>query len=129
MGYEEVAGDRDAAIWTSDDGRSWVSAPNIEEVFGGDREQEIFAVTAVGGLLIAAGHDASDGTKDAAIWTSLDGEMWERQPSDELEGSGEQSIKALVVVGSRLIALGRDDFDIDEDAGAWYSIIPDEFAA
>jgi class 3 adenylate cyclase len=68
VGRDESGGGSDAAVWTSPDGLEWSRAPSDEDVFGGDRAQEMRFVAAAEGRLVGAGWDASGRREDAAIW-------------------------------------------------------------
>src|SRR5204862_5911558 len=65
------AGDQDAAVWTSSNGRSWQRVSNAD-VFGGPGDQEAVGVVSTSSGLVAGGFDL--GTTDAVIWISGDGQ-------------------------------------------------------
>jgi len=62
----------------------------------------------------------------AAVWTSPDGLVWSRVPGDEavFGGPDNQEMKAVVVGGPGLVAVGLDHSDGDDDAAVWVSPPP-----
>lgn len=99
---------------------SWtrIADPSI---FGGERAQNINAVTAVSDCgtegcgpvdaLIAVGSDrsgADDFTVDAAVWVSADGLSWRRIPHDEftLGGDRHEEMRDVASNGDRVVAVG-----------------------
>ena len=124
---EELAGDFDAAVWTSVDGITWSRIPNNNGVFGGESVQEMFAVTAGGPGLVAVGTDlAGDGGGfDAAVWTSVDGITWSRIPDDggAFGGDGHESMVSVTIGGPGFVAVGVDESaeELDKDAAVWIS--------
>jgi hypothetical protein len=128
VGYDGPLGDRDAAVWTSPDGLTWVRVPHDVAIFGGHDDQEMNSVVAVGSGLVAVGKDGHFRNDDAAVWTSPDGLTWTRVPS-EVEGfggSGGQVMKAVAAGGPGLVAVGFDESGGDSDAAVWTS--PDGLA-
>jgi hypothetical protein len=126
-----------AAVWTSVDGTKWTRVPHDLAVFGDDGDLSMSAVTAGGPGLVAVGMDGSGGTADAAIWTSVDGIVWERVPHDEdlFGGSGNQGAGSVAVVGTRVVAVGVErSSDIhpavwtSEDGIAWQRVPNDQEA-
>ncbi|MBA3431261.1 MAG: adenylate/guanylate cyclase domain-containing protein, partial [Actinobacteria bacterium] len=73
VGWSTFRDDRDAAIWTSEDGTSWDPVPHDETVFGGIGDQLIWAITKTKSGYTAVGRDGSGGGLDGAVWTSPDG--------------------------------------------------------
>lgn len=123
VGWDGVGGDRDAAIWTSANGRSWTRVPHDEETFGGADAQLIASITRGGPGLVAVGLDGSGGDFDAAVWVSEDGLAWERVPHDErsLGGVNFQAMQSVASSDSRLVAAGADTAGGTFDAAVWYS--------
>jgi len=108
----------DAAVWVSQDGRSWVLVSEDAATFGGPFDQRMMAVTPGGAGFVAAGWDRAGGDADAAVWTSSDGTNWRRIRDDAVfGGAGDQEMYGVVVAASRLIAVGRDG----ADAAVWVS--------
>ena len=66
------AGVGDAAVWTSEDGISWVRVPHDATVFGGEGDQIMWSLTTGGPGLVGVGWDESGGDRDAAVWTTED---------------------------------------------------------
>jgi hypothetical protein len=124
VGGEDGPGDEgdgfgDAAVWTSADGFTWSRVTHDESVFGGEGQQQMVSVTAGGPGLVAVGWDTSEGTADAAVWTSVDGISWSRVPGDEgvFGGPGEQTMSSVTVGGPGLVAVGSDGFYDGVDRG------------
>jgi hypothetical protein len=109
-------------VWTSPDAITWSRVPHDEDIFGGDYDQVMRSVVAVGSGLVAVGLDNSGGDDDAAVWNSPDGVTWIRVPHDEavLGGTGRQEMRSVVAVGSGLVAVGYDTSGGDRDAAVWY---------
>jgi class 3 adenylate cyclase len=119
-GFDSVYGRADAAIWTSSDLMHWNRVSRSDRVFGGDEAQKINALARVDGLFVAAGFEGSQAHGDAGIWVSADGQQWTREPASSIPG-GEfrQEIEGLVVVGNKVVAVGRDERVDDIDAAIW----------
>ena len=125
VGLDDPAGDVDwdAAVWTSPDGVNWTRVPHDEAVFGGDRIQVMWGVTAAAEGLVAVGLDRSGGDVDAAAWTSSDGVTWTRVAHDEtlFGGDGNQRMLDIVSGDAGLVVVGLDEVDGDSDAAVWTS--------
>jgi hypothetical protein len=94
----------DAAVWQSNDGRTWRVVR--QAAFRGSGNQEMFDVTNVAGIgLVAVGSDDDKG----ALWTSRDGKSWTRQLV------GGKLIHSLVVQDGRLVLGGQTG----GDAAVW----------
>jgi Protein kinase domain len=120
------AGDTDAAIWRSSDGRHWVRVSS--RALGGPGNQGILDLQTLGDLLVAGGYDDAHGAgKDAALWVSLDGSHWTEITGGALGGAGDQVISRVYPTGSsdaRLPALVAGGFEVkggDHNAALWYS--------
>jgi hypothetical protein len=110
----------DAAVWLSDDGKSWRRAAGADDDLRGDRNQVMRDVADVDGRLVAVGRSRLDGV----VWTSdEDGSDWTivtdpafRPETDNIE------LAAVATLAARVIAVGREtnQDDVDE-AAAWFS--------
>lgn len=113
---------RHAAIWRSIDAVTWVRVESAS--FSTSPAQEITAVVAFEGGLVAGGAATENGTDAAAVWTSPDGSAWTRVPHDEATfgGAGGDAITLMLVVGDGVLALGRSSPGrLDPDAAVWTS--------
>ena len=82
----------------------------------------MIAVTNFRGLIVAAGVSDSGEDKEAVIWTSPDGQDWDRLSDGSLSGEGDQQINAITSGGPGLVAVGEETIDGDENAAVWTSI-------
>jgi tRNA A-37 threonylcarbamoyl transferase component Bud32 len=115
------AGDRDAAIWV-ESGGGWSMVD--QDSLRGPGNQQINAVLQAGPGLVAVGTDDAGGDVDAAVWTSTDGQTWNRVPHVEATfgGRGTQWMSALSVFGSAIIAAGYSETAAGDSNGAiWLS--------
>lgn len=103
-GYDTSSGTREAAIWTTGDGRAWQRIPDDGD-FGGAGGQEINSVTVFGGALVAAGTAGPAGDRDAAVWQSSDGAQWDRVPGLVAPGTDEV-INRVTNISRELYAAG-----------------------
>jgi hypothetical protein len=101
--------DVDAAVWVSVDGLDWTLVSEDVATFGGPGNQEMVAVTVAGGVYVAVGWDYGGGDADATVWTSLHGSDWVRVGDDAFGGPGDQQMFGVAAIGSRVVAVGRDD--------------------
>jgi DNA-binding SARP family transcriptional activator len=120
VGFTRRRGDEDAAIWTSSDAEDWALAvpTNLDEA--GD--QQMITVTNFRGLIVAGGVSDSGEGKEAVVWTSPDGQDWDRLSDGSLSGEGDQQINAITSGGPGLVAVGEETIDGDENAAVWTSI-------
>lgn len=125
VGYEERRSDEDGAVWISEDGSIWRRVPR--EVFDEEGNQRIIDVTANedGGVVAVGYADSGAGDLDAAVWSSDDGEDWERLASDVLGGPRDQRIQRLLSPTAEsglpmFIAGGSDGSSGKMDAALWY---------
>lgn len=112
-----------AETWTSPDGRSWAPAPLTgQELLPADGPPRPRTLLGAGSTAVVLGAvDDPDGV-DAAVWTSLSGEPWERStPSEDVfGGDGAQVAVAATQLGADLVAVGTDtDDEGDVDAVVW----------
>ncbi len=106
----------DGAVWRSIDGREW--SRSAAAGFGGSGDQRLLDVAASPVGLVAAGFDGSS----AAVWTSPEGSVWNRVPSDEavFGGPGDQRAEAVAARpgGGGWVAVGSDGLG---DGAVWSS--------
>jgi class 3 adenylate cyclase len=123
VGYEEAAGDRDGAIWTSADGLTWDRVESAETILGGVGNQEVRALATSDDRLVAVGYDDVRGSRDAAAWSSQGGRRWHRVPhvAGVFGGPGEQLMNAVIAHGPSFVAVGWDTVHTSRDATAWTS--------
>ncbi len=101
--------DRDAAVWFSPDGLDWTLISEDVGTFGGTGSQEMTAITVVGDLYVAVGWDNGGGDADAAVWTLLGESEFIRAGDDSFGGPDDQQMFGVAAIGSRVVAVGRDD--------------------
>ena len=113
VGRDGTPGDRDAAVWTSGDGRTWSRVAHDEASFA---NAQMHDATGTGALLVAVGSRESD----AAVWTSTDGVAWTpvEDAAAELAGEGDQAMLSVTEGGPGLVAVGIDG----SNAAAWASV-------
>jgi serine/threonine protein kinase len=121
VGFDEAGGDRDPAVWISnDDGVTWERVL-LDPGLLGPGDQEMRRVVEVGDELVAVGYDsnASGRTKDMAVWTSPDGLDW--LPADTLAFAGPeaQEARTVAVLEDRAVAAGSETSQGDQDAAVW----------
>jgi hypothetical protein len=122
-GVETPSGDEDAAIWTSEDGRTWSRADG--EGFGGSGDQVITTVTYVKrwDLLVAGGMNGSD----AALWLSEDGADWAPAFADISRPDTVETLNRVNGTHLGLVGGGSqsgEGFD-GEDGAVWVLTTPD----
>jgi hypothetical protein len=116
-------GDRNGAIWVSDDGEDW---RQVDGDFGGDLDEQIYGIAAGEFGVVAVGCSACN-TEEAVpvVWASTDGEVWERFEGDALPAvDGAQELNSIAVVGSRLVAAGWGRVGGEQDATVWTATLP-----
>ncbi|MGZ4125712.1 MAG: hypothetical protein ACXVQU_09180, partial [Actinomycetota bacterium] len=116
------AGDEDAAAWLSPDGaRRWERAPS--ESLGGPGRQQINAVVAHGGDIVAVGEETLGDDTNAAVWVSHDGLSWARvrRPA-AFDGPNDQRMfTAAWDPGAGIVAAGAETIGTNSDAVVWTS--------
>ncbi len=116
-GFTTSSGDRDAAIWISQDGRNWERIADKD--LGGPGDQVVSTVAEYRGTLMAVGSDTSAGDSDIAAWESSDGRAWDRVASD-LREPGSQRVNRVRSTGQGLLTAGSETRgDGDDDAVIW----------
>jgi serine/threonine-protein kinase len=123
FGHNDQLGDRDAAVWTSPNGRRWASVPG--ESFGRSGDQRIDDVADFEGQLVAVGSERAGGATDPAVWTSTDqGANWIRVPpvASGLHRIGDQgAMRAVAAAAPGLVAAGFQKVQGSLDAAIWTS--------
>ncbi len=126
----------EAAVWLStDEGGSWrrVKSPVFEQRSGGasgGRGQQMRSVATVPFGFVAVGGDHPSGPagpSTAAVWTSLDGEVWTPVSGPSFGGSGNYSMQSVASAGSDVVAVGDAPAPYDrrsqkQDAAVWSTI-------
>lgn len=109
----------DAVVWTSVDGDQWTQVAHDEEVFGAGAAS-MNAVVSGGPGLVAVGGVCPDATQacpnQPTVWVSSDGLSWTRTV---LDGTG--TLRDVVSIGDRLVAVGLVGNESDQDAAVWTS--------
>lgn len=103
VGYDSPEGDRDAAVWTSRDGKTWDRAPTQNALHEAGAQVMRGVVSAPGQGFMAVGVD----DLDAAVWSSSDGFKWSR--SKRALGRGEErEMTGIIATDTHFIVVGRD---------------------
>jgi len=104
----------------TDIGLEWAPVPEDEALFG---SAEVWSAAAGGPGLVAVGADTSGDDWVAAAWVSEDGYTWSRVPHDEgvFGGPGVQVMYAVTAGGPGLVAVGRDEGELDYEPAVWVS--------
>jgi hypothetical protein len=115
VGSRTLDAEQDGVIWSSPDGESWeqVDAPTL----GGTGRQEVLAVTAVDGGVVAGGYaDVNgNGQGDPVIWRTRDGRTWSAPSgalpmTDGRRGARDLAVRSLHLTPNGLIAAGGSDW-------------------
>jgi hypothetical protein len=127
VGREMTSEGLDAAVWKSA-GTSFDRILGTQATFGGPGHQQMYTVATGGPGLVAVGSVGSGGNIDAAVWTSADGETWDRLPNDEsvFGAEGVQEMYGVTAGPDRVVAVGYDDTsettpDAGVEAAVWES--------
>lgn len=118
VGYEEVDGDQDAAVWTSSDGSEWTRAE--ESHLAKQGRQIMWGATTTESGIVVVGTDHSDGTARPAAWLSTDGDSWERAAVRSARSSS-AVMKRVIESNDGLVAVGYEADGADWDAAVWTS--------
>lgn len=91
-----------AAVWSSDDGRTWTAVPRIDGAAG----SQMTAVVAGPRVLVAVGSSAAP--RGQAAWTSTDGVTWTRAPHAEALAPdiAPGGMRDIIVVDDLFVAVG-----------------------
>jgi len=123
VGHDDAGGDRNAAVWTSSDGRRWTHVSGTS--LGTTGEQRMDAVATVGGDVVTVGSERIGGDLDPAVWRSADrGTSWDRVEgaASGLHEAGDQAMHVVVAAAPRVVAAGFDTSPGgDLDAAVWTS--------
>ncbi len=123
VGHDDAGGDRNAAVWTSSDGRRWTHVSGTS--LGTTGEQRMDAVGAMAGDVVAVGSERIGGDVDAAVWRSIDrGTSWNRVEgaTSGLHEPGDQAMQVVVAATPGVVAAGFDTSpEGDLDAAVWTS--------
>lgn len=125
VGFETLADERDAVVWSSANGKSW-TREDAQLGVGGDQVMTSVSYVSKSELLYAGGMNDSEGDADAALWVSRDGAQWDPIEGFRVPGSSEAingvTSTSLGVVGAgSLTAAGSGGED-----GAIWVYQPDE---
>ncbi|MGH2530032.1 MAG: protein kinase domain-containing protein [Actinomycetota bacterium] len=119
VGHDNSSGSIDAAVWTSEDGTTWIR--QTSSFFGGRGHDDMVGMTAFGEELVVVGFGTTDaGDRNAAVWVESGG-LWSRIEDGSLGGEGDQQMTAVLAGGPGLVAVGFDYSRGDQDAAVWTS--------
>ena len=97
VGHDDAEGNRNAAVWTSSDGRRWTQVTGTS--LGTTGEQRMEAVATTGDDVVAVGSERIGGDVDPAVWRSSDRERpgtgW-RVPPAGCTKTGDQAMQVVV---------------------------------
>lgn len=121
-GTEIVDGEREAAVWISEDGLEWQRSHDPD--LGGVGDQWIWDVAISESGLIAVGSSGPNTDQDTAMWVSRNGSEWTRvDDGSSFGGRGAQVATAVAPFQNGMVAVGQDDGDaavwMSEDGGTW----------
>jgi photosystem II stability/assembly factor-like uncharacterized protein len=123
-GNTQLPGARGAAAWLSSDGLTWTRVPTQPSFAGA----VMFGVRATSSGYVAWGEIHAPGggsTPLPPIWTSSDGQHWDRSSGIADAGGPGNPIASIVAVGDRLVAVGArqlpDSADSISVPAAWQS--------
>jgi hypothetical protein len=112
-------GDRDGAVWLSQDGLSWTLVR--AQALGGPGDQQVLGLAAAEDGIVAVGCTGClpDQT-EPAVWTSTDGRSWQRTDARLLEtGSPAEQMNDVAVAGPGAVGVGWDTVGNERDAAIW----------
>lgn len=111
------AGDRDAYVWTSNDGSAWTAVP-LDSVVGGPGEQSMTSVAAGPAGFVAAGVERTRERSLPVVWWSPDGDAWSRVSGPFLD---EHAISDVAVGTAGVVAVGTIQTGGNVDGMVWFS--------
>jgi len=125
VGWDHTAEASNGAIWISPNGLDWVRASDPHDALAGEGDQRVHDAAAGGPGLVAVGDTrliTEEGTWDAEIWVSADGDVWERVDNTQagLAGEGDQ-LANVVRAGSDVVLVAGFDSGDERDAAVWTS--------
>jgi hypothetical protein len=97
-----------AAAWyfAKQGGGPWTRA----RVLGAGGDQSLISVTGGPDRFVAVGYSKGDNGVDAAVWTSVNGEVWERTSMRTLLRDGDQRMRGVAYVpDAGFVAVGLDE--------------------
>ncbi len=102
---QTVAGNADAAVWTSPDGWRWTRLGGHADEFGGPGWEVMDNIIETGGTLVALGRSGPIDDPDLTVWESTDGLVWRRGAVNEMDdpqrpNNGIGHNNRLLVVGA-----------------------------
>ena len=103
-----------AALWTSEDGRTWARVPHDRALFG--ERSGVYELTVFGDRVLAYGLRCADVTCSGVIWSSTDGTVWEE--AYVAEGF---DVSAIETGPDGLVAVGAAASDSGSYAAVWTS--------
>ena len=117
-------------MWISADGMVWERVDDTEAFGDDEAQQQMSAIVSGQEMLVAAGSETMGRETDGAVWTSLDGITWRRQPttlamSAFTDIGRSEGVRDLVATQDRFIALGRERRGHDDDADIWIGLLGD----
>ena len=127
VGADGSSGDRDGAVWVSDDqGSTWRRVGITSPAFRQPGEQEMRDVTraetaGAAAQLVAVGYSDDGDDEDASVWTSMDGSTWSWSVTGGLGGPLDQQMDSVVAFDGLIVAGGFAYTSRDEDAAVWVS--------
>ncbi len=107
----------DAAVWLSEDGRTWERVPDPDGVFTGGLMIDDIAATSSGYVAIGAAEES--GFANAAVWLSADGHSWSRVDSPNFV---EANMNAVAVGDPGIVAVGGGFIWFSPDGRTWSQV-------
>ncbi|MGI8331022.1 WD40/YVTN/BNR-like repeat-containing protein [Actinomadura scrupuli] len=93
------------AVWTSRDGRAWIRRPDVPVSVLGPSDQVYGLVRTASGFL-AVGVTGTAGKTQGVVWTTADGETWQRSGADRLGLGAVTAIDRVAAKGDTVIVRG-----------------------
>ena len=123
VGSDDGSGNRDARVWTSDDGVTWTELESALLGGTGDQWASTVAPAPDGGWLVG-GSDTASGDADIALWRiTADGDVSRRDKGETaLGGPGDQSVTNISIDEDGRVTMAGDDYG---RVGLWQSDVLD----